>query len=69
MGENNEKTKPSLGRKMRLKLKISERGGHWGILETAETEGKKSSKTAKPQKNCWLIVKVELFYYELLKPS
>ena len=58
MGENNEKTKPSLGRKMRLKLKIPERGGHWGILETA-----------KPQKNCWLIVKVELFYYELLKLS
>ena len=50
MGENNEKTKPSLGRKMRLKLKIPERGGHWGILETAKLPKKKiiqNRKTAK----------------------
>ena len=68
MGENNEKTKPSLGRKMRLKLKIPERGGHWGILETVKPK-KKIIQNRKTAKNCWLIVKVELFYYELLKLS
>ena len=50
MGENNEKTEPSLGRKMRLKLKIPERGGHWGILETAETEGKNHPKPQNHKK-------------------
>ena len=38
----------NLGSKMRWP--IPARGGHWGILETANRR-KKSSKTAKPQKN------------------
>ena len=33
-----------------LFVKSEERGGHWGILETAKPR-KKSSKTAKPAKN------------------